>query len=65
MSTMTIAVRIRMLPRSLGITGYVTAAVLLVNTGSIPFVNLVFPLWTLALSIYILLVVPDVRGATA
>lgn len=58
-STTTIAFRTGMLPRWLGVLGYVVALGLLLNSGSIPFVNLVFPLWTLVLSIHILLVAPD------
>jgi hypothetical protein len=41
------------------VLGYVVALGLLLNSGSVPFVNLVFPLWTLVLSIHILLVAPD------
>lgn len=64
-STTTIAFRTGMLPRWLGVLGYLVALGLLLNSGSIPFVNLVFPLWTLVLSIHILLVAPDGRDSVA
>jgi hypothetical protein len=64
-STTTIAFRTGMLPRWLGVLGYLVAVGLLLNSGSIPFVNLVFPLWTLILSVHILLVAPDRRDAPA
>jgi hypothetical protein len=57
--TSTIALRTAMLPRWLAILGYGIALVLLVNAGGIPFVNLVFPLWTFVVSAFILLVPPD------
>lgn len=57
-STTTIAFRTGILPKWLGISGYVVALILLVSSGNIPWVNLVFPLWTLALSIHILLAAP-------
>lgn len=64
-STTTIAFRTGMLPRWLGVLGYLVALGLLLNSGSIPFVNLVFPLWTLVLSIHILLVAPDGRDSVS
>jgi hypothetical protein len=58
-STSTIAFRTAMLPRWLAALGYGIALVLLVNAGGISFVNLVFPLWTFVVSVYVLLVAPD------
>ena len=57
-STTTIAFRTGILPKWLGVSGYAVALILLVTSGNIPWVNLVFPLWTLALSIHILLAAP-------
>jgi hypothetical protein len=64
-STTTIAFRTGMLPRWLGVLGCVVALGFRLNSGSIPFVNLVFPLWTLVLSVHILLVAPDERASPA
>lgn len=63
-STTTIAFRTGMLPRWLGVFGYASALILLVNSGRIHWVNLVFPLWALVLSIHILRVAPRVGPAT-
>jgi hypothetical protein len=63
LSTTTIAFRTGMLPRWLAVLGYVVALGLLLNSGSIPFVNLVFPLWALVLGIHILRVAPDGRDS--
>jgi hypothetical protein len=56
LSTTTIAVRTAVVPRWLAALGYAVALVLLLTAGRIPFVNLLFPLWTLVLSIHILLI---------
>lgn len=64
-STTTIAFRTGILPRWLGIFGYASALVLLVNSGRLHWVNLVFPLWALVLSIHILSVAPRSPGEQA
>ena len=55
-STTTLAVRLHLVPRWLAVYGYVTALALLVTLGSIPWIEIVFPLWVLVLSIHILVV---------
>lgn len=57
-STTTIAFRTGILPRWLGVFGYASALILLVNSGTVPWANLVFPLWAFVLSIHILRVAP-------
>lgn len=52
-STTTIGHRLGLLPRWLTWAGYVAAAVLLFAAGSIPWSELVFPLWVLTVSGYI------------
>ena len=61
-STTTIAFRTGILPKWLGVSGYAVALILLVTSGNVPWVNLVFPLWTLALSIEILVTAPRRAG---
>jgi hypothetical protein len=53
-STATITLRTQVIPRWIGILGYVIAAVLLVSVGLTPWVELLFPAWILLLSIDIL-----------
>jgi hypothetical protein len=53
-STATITLRTRVVPRWIGILGYAVAAVLLVSVGLTPWVELLFPAWILLLSIDIL-----------
>lgn len=60
-STTTIAFRAGVLPRWLAVFGYAVALVLLVNGGHVPDANLLFPLWTLILSLHILRVAPEGR----
>jgi hypothetical protein len=50
----TIAVRTKVIPRWLAFSGYASAAVLLISIGISPWVQLLFPLWILLLSIHIL-----------
>jgi hypothetical protein len=50
----TISLRTKVLPRWLAYVGYVSAAILLVSHGIWPWVELLFPLWILLLSIEIL-----------
>jgi len=53
-SVATVAVRTHVIPKWLAISGYLCAAVLLVSFGVSPWVQLLFPLWILVLSIHIL-----------
>ncbi len=50
----TILLRARLAPRWLVASGYVIAIVLLLTTGSVAWVELAFPAWVLALSVYVL-----------
>jgi hypothetical protein len=50
----TIALRTSVMPRWLAISGYASAAVLLVANTVAPWVELLFPLWVLLLSVQIL-----------
>ena len=58
LSTSTILLRTRVAPRWLAISGYVFAAILLVTVGSLAWVELLFPIWVLVLSVYVLLEAP-------
>jgi hypothetical protein len=53
-STCTIAVRTEIFPRWMALLGYALALVLLVSIGVTRWITLVFPAWTLVISIYIL-----------
>ena len=53
-STATIALRTAIMPRWLGWLGYAIAAVLLLVAGLVPWVELLFPLWTLLVSVQLL-----------
>jgi hypothetical protein len=55
-STATIALRTAFMPRWLGWLGYVIAAVLLLGAGLAPWVELLFPIWTLIVSVHLLVV---------
>ena len=52
----TILRRTRLAPRWLVASGYVIAVVLLLTVGSLPWVELLFPAWVLALSAHVLVV---------
>lgn len=54
-STTTIATRLGMIPRWLGVVGYVTAIVLLFGAGFVPWIELLFPAWVFVLSVHILI----------
>jgi len=54
LSTTTIISRTTKAPRWLTISGYLTAVILLVSAGLVPWLELIFPLWVLALSLHIL-----------
>jgi hypothetical protein len=53
-STATITLRTKVIPRWIGVLGYAVAAVLLVAVGLTPWIELLFPAWILLLSIDIL-----------
>jgi hypothetical protein len=55
MSTCTLAIRTGIFPRWMAFLGLVLALVLLVSIGFFPWVSLVFPLWVLMISVYILI----------
>jgi hypothetical protein len=54
-STCSLAIRIAMFPRWMAFLGYALALMLLLSPGRFPSAELVFPLWTLLISIYVLL----------
>jgi hypothetical protein len=54
MSTATIALRTRIIPRWISLAGFAAAVVLLISVGLTPWVELLFPAWILLLSIDIL-----------
>jgi len=54
-STCTLAIRIGMFPRWMALLGYALALFLLLSIGRFGWAPLVFPLWTLAVSVYVLL----------
>jgi hypothetical protein len=53
-STATIALRIAITPRWIALLGYACAVVLLLSVGFVPWTELLFPLWVLVVSVYIL-----------
>lgn len=63
MSTATITLRTRVIPRWIGLAGFAVAVVLLVSVGLTPWVELLFPAWILLLSIDILRT--GLRGAAS
>ena len=56
-STGTIALRTEFMPRWMALLGYIVALVLLLSSGLLPYVELLFPAWVFLLSVYSLLVV--------
>ncbi len=54
-STCTLAIRIGMFPRWMALLGYVLALFLLLSIGHFGWATLVFPLWTLVVSVYVLI----------
>jgi hypothetical protein len=54
LSTATIVLRTKVIPRWIGVAGLAAAAVLLVTVGLTPWVDLLFPAWILLLSIDIM-----------
>ena len=59
-STATIALRIAIMPRWIALLGYACAVVLMLSVGFVPWTELLFPLWVLVVSVYIL--VASLRG---
>jgi hypothetical protein len=59
-TTSTISLRTRIVPRWMAFLGYFLAAVLLVSVGTIEWIPLVFPLWVLLISVHIL--IENLRG---
>ena len=54
-STCTLAIRIGIFPRWMSFLGYVLAIFLLLSIGRFGWAPLVFPLWTLVISVYVLI----------
>jgi hypothetical protein len=54
MSTCTLAIRVGMFPRWMAFLGFALALLLLLSSGYLYWVPLVFPLWTLVVSVYVL-----------
>jgi hypothetical protein len=54
-STCTLAIRIGMFPRWMALLGYALAVFLLLSIGRFGWATLVLPLWTLGISVYILI----------
>jgi len=61
-STCTLAIRIGIFPRWMAFLGYVLALFLLLSIGHYGWAPLVFPLWTLVVSVYVLLANYSARG---
>jgi len=53
-STSTISMQTRIIPRWMALLGYALALILLLSVGTIDWMLLVFPLWVLLISLYIL-----------
>ena len=56
-STATIALRTEFMPRWMALLGYIVALVLLLSSGLLPYVELLFPVWVFLVSVYTLLVI--------
>jgi hypothetical protein len=54
-STLSLLLRLHLIPMWLALPGAASAVVLLIGSGRIPWVGLVFPAWILALSTYFLI----------
>jgi hypothetical protein len=61
-STCTLAIRIGIFPRWMAFLGYVSALFLLLSIGHYGWAPLVFPLWTLLVSVYVLFANYSARG---
>ena len=56
MTTTTLAVRLRLIPRWLAVVGHLAVAASLLTVGVIPWLELLFPAWVLVFSVHILIV---------
>ncbi len=68
LSTCTLAIRIGIFPRGMAFLGYALGLFLLLSIGHFGWASLVFPLWTLVVSVYVLIAnfrPRDVQGRTA
>ena len=63
-STTSIFARLGLAPRWLVVLGYATAAVLLVSSGLLPWLEILFPAWVLVLSVHILVATRPRPGLT-
>ena len=54
-STCTLAIRIGIFPRWMAFLGYALALLLLLSVGNLSWAPLIFPLWALVISVYVLL----------
>jgi hypothetical protein len=54
-STCTLFLRLKLMPRWMAFLGYALALLLLLSIGYIAWISVVFPLWTLLLSVFILI----------
>jgi len=61
-STSTISLRTGIVPRWMAFTGFALALLLLLSVGTIEWILLVFPLWVLMISLYVL--IDNFRGAS-
>jgi hypothetical protein len=64
-STATIALRTAFMPRWLALLGYILALVLLLSSGLLPYVELLFPAWVFLVSVYTLVVVDQSSASTS
>ena len=64
-STTVIAMRLGILPRWLAIFGFAVAAILLITVERFAWVQILFPLWVLVISIHLLVHPPDGRATGA
>ncbi|MGB8771857.1 MAG: hypothetical protein WCC92_19745 [Candidatus Korobacteraceae bacterium] len=60
MSTSTISLKTQIVPRWMALLGYALALMLLLSVGTIEWIPLIFPLWVLLISLYILM--ENLRG---
>jgi hypothetical protein len=64
-STATIALRTAFMPRWLALLGYILALVLLLSSGLLPYVELLFPAWVFLVSVYTLVVEQSAESTSA
>jgi hypothetical protein len=62
LATSTILMRTRLAARSLVVSGYAVGAALLLTVGFFPWIELAFPVWVFALSVYILVAAHRLPG---